>query len=102
MKIITKKKAQVIEQDLAEILAVYSEIQMRTDALGSGTTRAQKLRRLYKSTADLAYMVEGIKGLNKVITAFFESATTMDDVVTISQTHLEVMKKYETNTVLFK
>ena len=85
MRLITKKKAERVEHDLVDILAVYTELPV--DALGSGATRSQRLSRLYKSTADLAYSVEGIKGLNKVILAFSEGAKTMDDVVTVSNTH---------------
>ena len=88
-----KKKQQ--EQGMAYINGILEIIEtIPTDALGNSADSLNKLAKMYYATAELAYIINGVKGLNTCITFFNSKARTMDEIMAISKAHLKVVANH--------
>ena len=92
MKIIKKQNVERITQLVMQILDILESIPR--DAFGNSAERVEKMSRLYHYTAEIAYIVAGVRGLNKCISFFNDRAQSMDEVLAISKAHLDTVAKY--------
>ena len=89
MKLIRKKQQ---EQGIAYINGILAIIEtIPTDALGNSADSLDKLAKMYYATAELAYIIDGVRGLNTCIAFFNGKARTMDEIMAISKAHLKVV-----------
>ena len=92
MRLIRKKQQ---EQGMNYIMGILDIIEtIPTDALGNSADSLDKLSKLYYATAELAYIINGVKGLNQGIAFFNKRARTIDEIMAISKAHLKVVANH--------
>ena len=92
MKFIKKRNAERVSQLVMTILDIIETIPR--EAFGNSAERVEKMSKLYHATAEIAYIVSGVRGLNKCISFFNDKAQSMDEILAISKAHLDTVAKY--------
>lgn len=93
MRFISRKKQDEGMNHIMEIIAIVETIPI--EALGNSADGLDKLAKLYEDTAELAYTIDGMRGLTKGISHFRHGARSFDEVVAISKAHLQVVDRHE-------
>lgn len=92
MRLIRKKQQEEGIKNILRIMSVIDTIPI--DALGNSADSYDKLTVLYESTAELAYIIDGIRGLNTGIAYFNKKARNIDEIMAISKVHLDTINKH--------
>lgn len=93
MRILSRKKQDESMSYIMEIIAIVETIPI--EALGNSADGLDKLSKLYENTVELAYVIDGMRGLNKGVTFFSHRARSFDEMIAISKTHLSVLSRHE-------
>ena len=92
MKFIKRQRTERVLSLIMQILDILESIPR--EAFGNSADRVEKMSKLYHDTAEIAYIVAGVRGLNTCISFFNERAQSMDEVLAISKAHLDTVAKY--------
>lgn len=92
MRFLRRKQQEKGMQYIMGILDIIETIP--SDALGNSADSLDKLSRLYYATSELAYIIDGVRGLNQGIAFFNKRARTMDEVMAISKAHLKTVENH--------
>ena len=61
------------------------------EAFGNSADAVDKMTQMYYDVAELAYIIGGVKGLNKCIADISNYTRNMDEVLAISKAHMKVI-----------
>lgn len=92
MRIIKRQDTERVSQLVMLILDILETIPR--EAFGNSVERVEKMSKLYHATAEIAYIVSGVQGLNQCISFFNQRAQSMDEVLAISKAHIDTVAKY--------
>ena len=92
MRVIKKHNTERVSQLVMLILDIIESIPR--EAFGNSAERVEKMSKLYHATAEIAYIVSGVKGLNQCIAFFNQRAQSMDEIIAISKAHLDTVALY--------
>ena len=92
MKIIFRKKQDESVKRIINIISIIETIPI--EALGNSADGFTKLTQLYEETAELAYTIDGVRGLNMGISHFEKRARSFDEMMAISKAHLKVVNNH--------
>lgn len=89
MRIIKKDESTKALSHIMSMLDIIESVPK--DALGNSAEAINKMAQMYYDAAEIAYIVDGIEGLNLCIEFFNNRATTMDEIMAVSRAHLRVV-----------
>lgn len=92
MKLLGKRDSEDALKSVMKILQIVEDIPI--DALGNSADAVKKMTVLYNETSKIAYTVGGVDGLNACIEFFKLKARNMDEILAISDAHIETIAKY--------
>ena len=85
-------KQENTERVLTLIMAILDILEsIPREAFGNSAERVEKMSKLYRATAEIAYIVSGVHGLNQCIVFFNKRAQSMDEVLAVSKAHLDTL-----------
>lgn len=93
MRFLRRKKQEESIKHILKIMSIIDTIP--TDALGNSADSIEKLTMMYESCAELAYTIDGVRGLNTSITYFNDKARNIDEMMAISKSHLRVVSRHQ-------
>lgn len=91
MRIIKKRDSEKAMRSIMRIIKVFETIPI--EAFGNSAEACEKMTVVFEETAELAYIVDGIDGLNKGVVYFRNNARSMDEIMAISNVHIDTIGK---------